>query len=55
MGVFRDDVDPVFGASALFGMTATIALDWLAFEPEKSLDETLAQILKVSFNALRPF
>ncbi|MGV8082079.1 MAG: TetR/AcrR family transcriptional regulator [Coriobacteriia bacterium] len=55
IGVFRDDVDPVFGASALFGMTATVALDWLAFEPEKSLDETLAQILKVSFNALRPF
>jgi len=53
-GVFRDDVDPDFGASALFGMTATVALDWLAFEPEKPLDDVLGQITKVAFNAIRP-
>ena len=53
-GTFRDDVEPGFGASALFGMTATVALDWLAFEPEKPLDEVLVQITKVAFNALRP-
>jgi AcrR family transcriptional regulator len=53
-GVFRDDVDPAFGASALFGMTATVALDWLAFEPEKPLEDVHDQITKVAFNALRP-
>lgn len=53
-GVFRDDVDPDFGASALFGMTATVALDWLAFEPTKPLDEVLRQITRVAFNAIRP-
>ena len=54
-GVFRADVEPSFGAYALFGMTATVALDWLAFEPEKPLEEVLAQITKVAFNAVRPF
>jgi len=53
-GVFRADVDPDFGASALFGMTATVALDWQAFEPEKPLDDVLAQITKVALNAIRP-
>ena len=53
-GDFRDDVDPDFGASALFGMTATVALDWLAFEPSKPLENVLAQITKVAFNAIRP-
>lgn len=53
-GVFRDDVDPSFGASALFGMTATVALDWLAFEPTKPLDEVLEQITRVALNAIRP-
>lgn len=53
-GVFRADVDPAFGASALFGMTATVALDWLAFEPEKPLEDVHDQITKVAFNALRP-
>lgn len=53
-GDFRNDVDPDFGASALFGMTATVAMDWLAFEPEKPLEEVLGQITKVAFNAIRP-
>ena len=53
-GDFRNDIDPDFGASALFGMTATVALDWLAFDPAKPLDEVLGQITKVSFNAIRP-
>lgn len=53
-GDFRADVDPTFGASALFGMTVTVALDWLAFDPEKPLEDVLGQILKVAYNALRP-
>jgi AcrR family transcriptional regulator len=51
---FRGDVDPNFGASALFGMTATVAMDWLAFEPEKPLETVQAQITKAAFNAIRP-
>jgi len=53
-GEFRDDVDPEFAASALFGMTATVALDWLAFEPARPLNEVLGQITKAAFNAIRP-
>jgi AcrR family transcriptional regulator len=53
-GEFRDDIDPQFAASALFGMTATVALDWLAFEPTKPLDVVLGQITKAAFNAIRP-
>jgi TetR/AcrR family transcriptional regulator, cholesterol catabolism regulator len=53
-GEFRADVDPEFGASALFGMTATVALDWLAFEPTKPLDVVLGQIVTAAFNAIRP-
>jgi TetR/AcrR family transcriptional regulator, cholesterol catabolism regulator len=53
-GEFRPDVEPEFGASALFGMTATVALDWLAFDPNKKLDTVLAQITKAAFNAIRP-
>lgn len=53
-GEFRADVDPEFGASALFGMTATVALDWLAFEPAKPLEVVLGQIVTAAFNAIRP-
>lgn len=53
-GEFRSDVDPEFGASALFGMTATVALDWLAFEPTKPLEVVLGQIVTAAFNAIRP-
>jgi AcrR family transcriptional regulator len=53
-GEFRADIDPEFGASALFGMTATVALDWLAFEPTKPLDVVLDQIVTAAFNAIRP-
>ena len=53
-GEFRPDVEPEFGASALFGMTATVALDWLAFAPSRPLDDIQAQITKAAFNAVRP-
>ena len=53
-GEFRDDIEPEFGASALFGMTATVALDWLAFEPDRPLETVLGQITKAAFNAIRP-
>ena len=53
-GDFRSDIDPDFGASALFGMTATVALDWLAFDPDQPLEDLVRQITKVAFNAVRP-
>jgi AcrR family transcriptional regulator len=53
-GEFRDDIDPEFGASALFGMTATVAMDWLAFKPDRPLETVLSQITKAAFNAIRP-
>lgn len=43
-GELRDDLDPRFAAAALFALTATAALDWLAFEPERSIEEVAAQI-----------
>jgi AcrR family transcriptional regulator len=54
-GQFRADVDPDFGASALFGMTATVAMDWLAFEPDRPLEHVLSQITSAAFNAIRPY
>jgi TetR/AcrR family transcriptional regulator, cholesterol catabolism regulator len=54
-GEFRQDIDPEFGASALFGMTATVALDWLAFQPDEPLDTVQSQITKAAFNAVRPY
>ena len=53
-GAFREDLDAEFGASALFGMTATVALDWLAFHPEKPLELVLNQIATVALSAFRP-
>jgi AcrR family transcriptional regulator len=52
-GAFRDDLDADFAASALFGMTATSALDWLVFDPERPMDEVAAQILALSAHAVR--
>lgn len=43
-GELRADIDPGFAASSLFALTAVTALDWLALEPQRSLDEVAAQI-----------
>lgn len=52
-GAFRDDIDPDFAASALFGMTVTAALDWLVFDPEKSLEFVAEQVLRLAAMAVR--
>lgn len=52
-GIFRPDVDAGFAAAALFGMTATSALGWLVFEPEKPLETVLAQITTLASMAVR--
>jgi TetR/AcrR family transcriptional regulator, cholesterol catabolism regulator len=38
-GAFRAGVEPQTAASAVFGMVATAALDWLVFTPKKALAE----------------
>lgn len=53
-GAFRGGIDPAFGASALFGMTATTALDWLAFRPETPLEAVAAQINAIVAASTRP-
>ena len=53
VGTFRDDIDPDFAASALFGMTVTAALDWLAFDPDRELDYVLEQIRRLASMAVK--
>lgn len=53
-GEFRADLDPDFAASALFGMTVTVALDWLVFYPERPLEFVAAQIDALASAAVRP-
>jgi AcrR family transcriptional regulator len=52
-GVFPADIDPDFAASALFGMTATTALDWLVFYPEQPLEHVAGQIAALASRAVR--
>jgi AcrR family transcriptional regulator len=41
---FRPDLDTNLAASALFGMTATVALDWLVFDPERQIDQVASEV-----------
>ncbi|MBC7266563.1 MAG: TetR/AcrR family transcriptional regulator [Coriobacteriia bacterium] len=52
-GAFRADLDPDFAASALFGMTVTVALDWLVFYPERPLEFVAGQIDSLASAAVR--
>jgi AcrR family transcriptional regulator len=48
-GEVSDEIDVPLTASALFGMVLVAALDWQAFQPERSLDEvhaTLSRLLQ---------
>jgi len=52
-GAFPADIDPEFVASALFGMTATSALDWLVFAPEQPIEHVAGQIDTLAARAVR--
>lgn len=52
-GAFPADIDPEFVASALFGMTATSALDWLVFAPEQPIEHVAGQIATLAARAVR--
>jgi AcrR family transcriptional regulator len=43
-GVFRPDLDTLLTASALFGMTATVALDWLVFDPDRQSEWVASEV-----------
>jgi AcrR family transcriptional regulator len=48
-GDYRAGLDTRLAASAVFGMVLVAALDWLAFQPDRSLDdvhETLGDLLR---------
>ncbi len=51
-GELRDDLDPGFAAGALFTLVATAALDWLAFYPERTIDEVVDQIRRLTAMAV---
>jgi TetR/AcrR family transcriptional regulator, cholesterol catabolism regulator len=51
-GAFRAGMDAQTTASAVFGMIATAALDWLVFAPEKKLEDVEPVIRALVFGAL---
>jgi AcrR family transcriptional regulator len=51
-GELRPDIDPQFAARALFVLTATAALDWLAFEPGRPINEVVGQIRRLTAMAV---
>lgn len=58
-GELSDEIDVPLTASALFGMVLVAALDWQAFQPERSIDEVhsaLSRLLqgRLSETAARP-
>jgi AcrR family transcriptional regulator len=46
-GEVSDEIDVPLTASALFGMVLVAALDWQAFQPERSLDEVHAALSRL--------
>ena len=52
-GVFRADLDAQTTASTLFGMIATAALDWLAFDREAALDDVERRLTPLVMGAVR--
>lgn len=46
-GDFPAGLDPRISASALFGATLVVALDWLLFSPERAVEDVQASLLAV--------
>jgi hypothetical protein len=46
-GELSADLDTALTASALYGMVLVVALDWLAFQPERSLDDVHAALVRL--------
>jgi TetR/AcrR family transcriptional regulator, cholesterol catabolism regulator len=52
-GAFRAGLDAQAAGSAIFGMVATAALDWLVFSPRKQLEEVEPGLLELVQGAVR--
>ena len=52
-GAFRAGLDPQTAASAIFGMVATAALDWLVFTPQKGLADVEPRLQDLVMGAVR--
>jgi len=52
-GEFRSDLDVGITASALFGLVATTALDWLVFDPARPFEEVAAVAESLVLHAVR--
>jgi len=50
---FRAGLDAQAAGSAIFGMVATAALDWLVFEPHKDIAEVEPGLLELVLGAVR--
>ena len=46
-GELSDEIDVPLTASALFGMVLVAALDWQAFQPERSVDDVHAALSRL--------
>ncbi len=56
-GQLREGLDVGVTASAIFGMTLVVALDWLAFQPDRSLDDvhgTVVELLRGRVGPVAP-
>ena len=51
-GAFRAGLDAQAAGSALFGMVATTALDWLVFSPEKAIEDVEPGLLDLVLGAV---
>jgi hypothetical protein len=53
-GQLSADLDTQLTSSALFGMVLVVALDWLAFQPERSLDDVHAALVRLVHGRITP-
>ena len=51
-GEFRADLEPLRTASVVFGSIATAALDWLMFDPERSMEDVAAETTRFVMGAV---
>ncbi|MEY9847576.1 TetR/AcrR family transcriptional regulator [Streptacidiphilus sp. MAP5-3] len=53
-GELREDLDTGLAAPAVFGMVLVVALDWLTFQPERTLDDVHAVLSTMVRGRLTP-
>ncbi|GJF32363.1 TetR/AcrR family transcriptional regulator [Kitasatospora sp. NBC_01539] len=53
-GQLSADLDTQLTASALFGMVLVVALDWLAFQPERTADDVHAALVRLVHGRITP-